>query len=76
MGTMDSIDAITKMPEYCEYTKALKVAQRAGPLEIPKADGELKYAKKQLWKAIEEAGISPKNITVLMAEINAACRKT
>ena len=65
----DCIALIAQTAEYANYCKALRTADNASPYEIPKADGELRFAHKQLRQLIEQAVISPKHITALISAI-------
>ena len=71
----DCIALLKHTIEYANYSKALRTADNATPYEIPKADGELKFAHKQLRDLIEHAGISPKHITALISAIKSELRK-
>ena len=65
----DCIVLLADTPEYANYSKALRMADIATPHEIPMADGKLKFAKKQLRQMIEQACISPEQITPLINAI-------
>lgn len=74
-STEDCIALLAQTAEYANYSKALRTADNASPYEIPKADGELKFANKQLRHLIEQAGISPKHITPLINAIKAGLHR-
>lgn len=71
----DCIALIAQTAEYANYSKALRTADNASPYEIPKADGELKFAQKQLRQLIEQAGINPKHIAELISAIKVGLRR-
>ena len=74
-STEECIALLSATAEYANYSKALRTADNATPYEIPKADGELKFAHKQLRELIEHSGIGPKHITALITAIKGGLRK-
>lgn len=74
-STEDCIALLAQTAEYANYIKALRTADNASPYEIPKADGKLKFANKQLRLLIEQADLSPEQITQLINAIKARLRR-
>jgi len=74
-STEECIALLADTPEYTNYSQALRTANNASPYEIPMADGKLKFASKKLRQLIEQAGISPKQITSLMNAIKTGLHK-
>ena len=64
-------DLLAGQGVYKEYAQALKVANNASPIEMPKADGILEHAQKKLKKAIEAQGADAQTTAEVMVVLKA-----